>query len=109
MPKYVEPALPDPVENFVRIFGVNRARLALILTLSRGEATAAELMRETGVSVHTINRHLRDLEQNDIVRASMNPADPRRRRAQLTWSLNTAKVRAELKEILNSLPEQQGS
>lgn len=51
---------------------------ALSSLLRRGEATAAELAVELGVSVQVMRRHLRSLEEDHLVEASPTPEGPGR-------------------------------
>jgi len=51
---------------------------ALSSLLRRGEATAAELALELGVSVQVMRRHLRSLEEDRLVEASPAPEGPGR-------------------------------
>jgi DeoR family suf operon transcriptional repressor len=51
---------------------------ALSSLLRRGEATAAELALELGVSVQVMRRHLRSLEEEHLVEASPAPEGPGR-------------------------------
>ena len=51
---------------------------ALTLLLRRGEATAAELAEQLGVSVQVMRRHLRSLERDELVEASPSADGPGR-------------------------------
>lgn len=51
---------------------------ALTLLLRAGEATAAELAAQLGVSVQVMRRHLRSLEEDALVQASPAPEGPGR-------------------------------
>ncbi|MEB3354146.1 MAG: iron-sulfur cluster biosynthesis transcriptional regulator SufR [Cyanobacteriota bacterium] len=65
---------------------------ALALLLRRGEATAAELARDLGVSVQVMRRHLRGLEEERLVTSS--PAAEGPGRPSNRWHL-TAEGRAQ--------------
>ena len=60
---------------------------ALTLLLRRGEATAAELAEQLGVSVQVMRRHLRSLERDELVEAS--PAADGPGRPTNRWRLTT--------------------
>ena len=51
---------------------------ALTLLLRQGEASAAELAQQLGVSVQVMRRHLRSLERDELVEASPQSGGPGR-------------------------------
>ena len=51
---------------------------ALTLLLRQGEASAAELAKQLGVSVQVMRRHLRSLERDELVEASPQSGGPGR-------------------------------
>ena len=61
---------------------------ALTLLLRLGEATAAALAEELGVSVQVMRRHLRSLEEEGLVEASLSAAGPGR--PSNHWHLTSA-------------------
>lgn len=82
---------------------MNRIRVGIALALAETDWLTTNAIAEAiRASKLTVGEHLRQMEVEGYVTASL-PAGPARRRATITWSLNTDRITSELDELRRRL------
>lgn len=103
MPAYSDAPLPVELDALVGM-GMNRVKLAIVVALTQhgGTLSTPDLMGalEGQVAGTTIVRNLHELEDHSYVNGGP-PRDERRRRLT-RWTLNQAKLHADLRALIQA-------
>ena len=103
MPAYSYAPLPGELDALVGM-GMNRVKLAIAVALAEhgGRLSTTELVVALGEGVAgtTIARNLNELEDHGYVTGDV-PRDERRRR-RTHWTLNDAKLHADLRSLIQA-------
>ena len=103
MPAYSDAPLPDGLDPLVGM-GTNRVKLAIMVALAQGggRLTSHDLFAALGGAVAgtTVARNLNELEDHGYVAGDV-PRDERRRR-RTHWTLNHAKLHADLRALIQA-------
>lgn len=103
MPAYSDAPLPVELDALVGM-GMNRVKLAIAVALAEhgGRLSTPELVASLGegVAATTIARNLHELEDHGYVTGDVPRDDRRRRRTH--WTLNHAKLHADLLALIQA-------
>lgn len=103
MPAYSDAPLPVGLDSLVGL-GMNRVKLAIAVALAQhgGSLATPDLVEAMGgtVASTTIARNLHELEQHGYITGDLPRGDRRRRRTR--WSLNHAKLDADLRALIEA-------
>lgn len=103
MPTYSDAPLPVELDALVGM-GMNRVKLAIVVALSRhgGSLSTPDLVGalEGKVAGTTIVRNVHELEDHGYVSGDLPRGDRRRRLTR--WSLNHAKLHADLRSLIQA-------
>ena len=103
MPTYSDAPLPVELDALVGM-GMNRVKLAIVVTMANhgGNLSTPDLAAslEGKVAGTTIARNLHELEDHGYVTGDLPRSDRRRRLTR--WSLNHAKLHADLRALINA-------
>lgn len=103
MPAYSDAPLPVGLDALVGM-GMNRVKLAIAVALAEhgGRLSTPELVASLGEGVAgtTIARNLNELEDHGYVTGDVPRDDRRRRRTH--WTLNHAKLHADLRALIQA-------
>ena len=103
MPTYSDAPLPVELDALVGM-GMNRVKLAIVVALSRhgGSLSTPDLVGalERKVAGTTIVRNVHELEDHGYVSGDLPRGDRRRRLTH--WSLNHAKLHADLRSLIQA-------
>lgn len=110
MPAYSDAPLPVGLDALVGM-GMNRVKLAIAVALAEhgGSLSTPELVAALGdgVAGTTIARNLNELENHGYVTGDVPRDDRRRRRTH--WTLNHAKLHADLRSLIQATTPTAGS
>lgn len=97
MPIYAQPPIPGRLAALVTL-GLNQSKLALLLALAQagGSASTAELIDATGLVRTSALRHLTQLSQHGYI----SPDNPVRKGTWPVWTLDHAKLIADLQDLI---------
>ena len=103
MPTYSDAPLPVELDALIGM-GMNRVKLAIVVALTRhgGSLSTPDLVAalEGKVAGTTIVRNLHELEDHGYVTGGLPRGDRRRRLTR--WSLNHAKLHADLRALIKA-------
>ena len=103
MPAYSDAPLPVELDALVGM-GMNRVKLAIVVALTQhgGTLSTPDLVTalEGEVAGTTIVRNLHELEDHGYVTGDPHRQDRRRRRTH--WTLNHAKLHADLRALIQA-------
>ena len=103
MPTYSDAPVPVELDALVGM-GMNRVKLAIVVSLTQhgGTLSTPDLVAalEGKVAGTTIVRNLHELEDHGYVNG--DPAHEERRRRLTRWTLNHAKLHADLRALIQA-------
>ena len=103
MPTYSDAPLPVELDALVGM-GMNRVKLAIVVALAKhgGSLSTPSLASamDGGVAGTTMVRNLHELEDHVYVTGGLRRGDRRRRLTR--WSLNHAKLHADLRALIKA-------